>query len=690
MAKKTSVSRYSGGTAVAEPEVHPARPAEAAREVEDEQRLSTRYGIDEENVRMRRKFIRLDEPQRKKLAELAPWMRSIAADVAREFYDWQFEFEATRRFFERHAKARKITLQELRRHLERAQTEYLAQVFEGIDGDFGLAYFERRLRVGVLHETISLPQKWVVGSYPEWQMLIAKHLREKIKDPAELEFTERAVSRVMNLDLQLFVDGFLLATFESMGFNVSAIESDGDRTDNLVGLRRSVETLIKQTEALAAGDLSNAAFASIGHGADYETAGVLARNMFDLVTTFRNFIADMKTMADEHNAGDIDVIIPADKFEGAYADMAEGVNEMVGAHISVKKKAMAVVAEFGRGNFDAPMEQLPGKKAFINDVIETVRGNLKRLMTDVEMLSGAASQGRLNASADATKHHGGYRTIVETINGTMQMVVEPIRAVSENAGVLASASEELTAVSQQMAGTAEETAVQASAVSAASTQVNDNIAVVASAAEEMRASIAEIATNANNAARVAKSAVTVAATTNQTVQKLGESGHQIGNVIKVITSIAQQTNLLALNATIEAARAGEAGKGFAVVANEVKELAKQTAKATEEISQKIEAIQGDSKGTLDAIGQIAAIINEIDGIFNTIACSVEEQKATTSEISHRVNEAAQGSSDIAKNIAGVAEAAKHTTQGAMDTQISSKQLSKMAAELQTIVSRYTF
>jgi chemotaxis signal transduction protein len=226
-------------------------------------------------------------------------------------------------------------------------------------------------------------------------------------------------------------------------------------------------------------------------------------------------------------------------------------------------------------------------------------------------------------------------------------------------------------------------------VSAASEQVSTNVSSVASASQQMQASIREIAKNANESARVAKNAVSVAHTTNETVKKLGESSQEIGNVIKVITSIAQQTNLLALNATIEAARAGEAGKGFAVVANEVKELAKQTAKATEEISQKIEAIQGDTKGAVKAIEEIGAIINQVNDISNNIASAVEEQTVTTNEIGRSVAEAAKGVGDIAKNIGGVASAAKDTTQGASDTQKAAQELSQMAARLQKVVSHFS-
>ncbi len=252
---------------------------------------------------------------------------------------------------------------------------------------------------------------------------------------------------------------------------------------------------------------------------------------------------------------------------------------------------------------------------------------------------------------------------------------------------LASASEELTATSQQMSANAEETSAQANVVSASSEQVNRNLQTVATGSEEMSASIKEIAKNAHESAKVAIGAVKVADDTNQVVSKLGDSSTEIGQVIKVITSIAQQTNLLALNATIEAARAGEAGKGFAVVANEVKELAKQTAKATEDISRKIEAIQGDTKNAVGAIGQISGVIKQVNDIANTIATAVEEQNATTNEMARNVGEAAKGSGEITKNISGVADAAKSTTQGANDSLKAAQALTKMSTDLRDLVQR---
>jgi methyl-accepting chemotaxis protein len=263
-----------------------------------------------------------------------------------------------------------------------------------------------------------------------------------------------------------------------------------------------------------------------------------------------------------------------------------------------------------------------------------------------------------------------------------------IGSIGESAANLASASEELTTVSHQMSANAEETSAQTKVASAATLQVSQNLQTVATGAEEMGASIKEIAKNATEAAKVATSAVKVAETANATVSKLGDSSAEIGQVIKVITTIAQQTNLLALNATIEAARAGEAGKGFAVVANEVKELAKETAKATEDISRKIEAIQTDTKAAVEAIGTISEVINQINGISSTIASAVEEQNATTNEMSRNVSDAARGSAEITSNIVGVEQAAESTSRGASDTQKAAQDLVQTSTQLRHLVEQF--
>ncbi|WP_149203337.1 methyl-accepting chemotaxis protein [Actinotalea subterranea] len=272
---------------------------------------------------------------------------------------------------------------------------------------------------------------------------------------------------------------------------------------------------------------------------------------------------------------------------------------------------------------------------------------------------------------------------VESIRALVGEVSTAADDVAAAAGALSSSTAEVTTGSQ-------ETSAQAGVVAAASEQVSRNVQAVAAGAEEMGASIREIAQNANEAARVAAQAVASSESTAATVSALGESAKEIGNVVKVITSIAEQTNLLALNATIEAARAGEAGKGFAVVAGEVKELAQESARAAEDIAGRIATNQAQTASAVAAIGEISAIIASINDYQLTIASAVEEQTATTNEMSRGVTEAATGSGEITVNINGVAGAASTSAQvlGQMGT--STDELARMASELRTKVATFTY
>ncbi|WP_138759000.1 methyl-accepting chemotaxis protein [Modestobacter altitudinis] len=316
-------------------------------------------------------------------------------------------------------------------------------------------------------------------------------------------------------------------------------------------------------------------------------------------------------------------------------------------------------------------------------IVRSIMRPVQRIRDVLDQVAG----GDLSVRAGET---GGAELgeVAHSLDSTLDSLSAVLRLVGDSAGRLAGASQALNAGAATMAASARTAAGQADVVVASASDVASSVDTVATGSQQMEAAIREISQNASDASRVAGQAVNVAENTTRTVGKLGDSSQEIATVVKLINGIAEQTNLLALNATIEAARAGEAGKGFAVVASEVKELAQETARATEDISRRVEAIQADTAGAVEAIGEISTVIGQINDYQATIAAAVEEQTATTNEMNRNVAEAAGSSRSIATAISGLAAGTQQTNEGVAEAQRSAAELARMSDELQAAVRQF--
>lgn len=309
---------------------------------------------------------------------------------------------------------------------------------------------------------------------------------------------------------------------------------------------------------------------------------------------------------------------------------------------------------------------------------------LTRRLTEIADGEGDLTQ-RVNES-----RRDEFGALGAVFNRFVDKLARAMRQIGEHASTLAAEASRLASASTQIANSAQQTSERATAVSTATDQMSSAVGTVATGTEEMSSSIREIAGNASEASRVVAEAVQIADSASNIVQQLDESSVEIGNVVKLITAIAEQTNLLALNATIEAARAGEAGKGFAVVASEVKDLAQETARATEDIGRRVESIQNDAAATARAISQMSEIVARVNEFQTSIASAVEEQATTTAEMTRTVNEASATTTQIAEHVSTVAAVADDTTVAVKESERTVAQLAEMSAALQRVVSQFKY
>ncbi len=512
-----------------------------------QQSYCARYKITSDTLKTRLEFIGVGSQERQEMENLIPWARAVAPAVAAEFYDFQFEFPATRRFFEGMAQKKGITIDDLRRALETAQVGYINQIFDGARTGWGPDYFESRMSIGQTHDRIDLPFKWYIGSYTSMYDILAKYMKAKIKNKKVVDSSLRSLRKIMNYDMQAVGDSFLLGTLESLGLDVQGVQTNPgqDATEFIGSVKEQVKSILDQADALSHKRINDPSLANVVPGRIGKAMAGIVKNM----------------------------------------------------------------------------------RVFLDEVTAST----------------------------------------QSVNNVAQ---------------------DLSALTEQLSSNAQLTQEQAEHVSQA---VSDKTAVeqsVAAGSIEMTESITEISKNACDGAQVAGRAVGVAEATAQQVSKLNDSSVEIGKVVKLISSIAAQTNLLALNATIEAARAGEAGKGFAVVATEVKELAKETSIATEEIGRNVESIQADTRQSVDAITEISTIIGQLDDIQNNIAAAVEEQTATTNDMSRSIGDSADRSSEMERGIQQVTQAAVDTSKHLGEAQQKAEELSSLADNLLSLVNQY--
>lgn len=398
-------------------------------------------------------------------------------------------------------------------------------------------------------------------------------------------------------------------------------------------------------------------------------------NLDRLKGKLKGLLDSVKWVTNEHLQGNIDKSMYAEMFKGGFNELAVAINQIVAGQIELTEKALACVKEFGEGNFDAQLEQFPGKKAFVNEAIEQVRSNLKALNEDAQMLANAARQGRVSVRADAARHLGDYRKIVDGMNETLGMIVNPIVTVKNAVETISTASKEIAQGNADLSRRTEDQAASLEKTAASMEELSSTVKQNADSAKQAN----QLATDASN---VAIKGGDVVAEVVATMSSINESAQKIEDIISVIDGIAFQTNILALNAAVEAARAGEQGRGFAVVAGEVRSLAQRSASAAKEIKELIaDSVSKTAEGTRQVenaghtMQDIVTSVKRVTDIIGEIAAASLEQSSGIEQ----VNEAIMTMDDVTQQNTALVEQAAAAAESLME----------QAEELMNAVSVFT-
>jgi methyl-accepting chemotaxis protein len=667
---------------------------------DETQEIMRLIGLDPANIQQRKDFLGITKEDIERIRQLAPVVAKHSKAAIDKLYEHLHNFPETRQKLGDDANVLR---------LKATQTRYFTQLFEG---NYDYDYVTGRVDIGRAHVRVDLKPQWYLATYNTYIKLLSDILVKELgagtgpakgKRGAKAESGEaegavdspnaaqavvqalQSVMKVVFFDMGLAIDTYIGGMMKQIEAQNRTVELQNQIEAEKQALQARAQALAEIFERVSSGDID----AEIPKTSERDEIAWISHMIRELVKKLRLFRDQMQHMYSEHKKGDIDVVMDTDKFQGAYKDMAQGVNDMVNAHVAVNKKAMAVFKAFGEGDFDAPLEQFPGKEAFINDTVEQVRCNLKALIADVNTLSVAAVEGELSTRADATQHHGDFRRIIEGMNTTLDAIITPLEEIKiilsrmeegdltetingdyrgtfdelkkmVNCTItrLSSTIAQVQQTTSSLASSTEQVSATAQSLSQGASEQAASVEETSASVEEMSGSVKQNADNAKVTDGMATKAAKEATEGGEAVQKTVSAMKSIAHKIGIIDDIAYQTNLLALNAAIEAARAGEHGKGFAVVAAEVRKLAERSQVAAQEIGEVANSSVELAEKAGKLLDTIVPSIQKTSDLVQEIAAASDEQSAGVGQINtamNQLNQITQQNASASEELAATAE-----------------------------------